>query len=165
MCAHALGTKVNLAKCIRTVGMNCEICGALEESDLHSLFLCPFAMEIWAGSTFGVDVWQGMASSATDFLGRAADLLDSDLLGDFLAIMWECWKVRNRFIFAKKNGWRGGLASRAVCFVKSFKEMKEEVAKNSYEQNMPYWKRPDSGLFKVNFDARRVGVTGRVGAF
>ncbi|KAJ8439711.1 hypothetical protein Cgig2_009535 [Carnegiea gigantea] len=145
VCAHALATKCNLAKRIPSVGMNCEICGALEESNLHALFLCPFAMEIWVGSTFGVDLLQGMASSATDVLGRVADILDTAQLGDFLAIMWECWNARNRFIFSAKDGWRGGLASRAVGFVKSFREMKEQEVKDPYEQNTQFWKPPDSG--------------------
>jgi len=95
VCANALAIKCNLAKRIPSVGMNYEIYGALEESDLHALFLCPFAMEIWAGSTFGVDLWQGMTSSATDVLGRTADMLDMNQLGDFLAIMWEYWNARN----------------------------------------------------------------------
>lgn len=106
MGAHALATIVNLAKRIPTVGMNCEILwyfGRVVSS-------CPlplFAREKWEGSTGTDELWQGTASSAMDFLARTADVLDSDQLREFLAIMWEHWNSRNQVIFGKKDGKMG----------------------------------------------------------
>ncbi|KAJ8433802.1 LOW QUALITY PROTEIN: hypothetical protein Cgig2_025965 [Carnegiea gigantea] len=55
----ALATKVNLAKRIPSLGMKCEICDALEESDIHVLFSGPLALDIWTGSDFGESLWRG----------------------------------------------------------------------------------------------------------
>jgi len=43
---QALATKMNLASRIPAFDMRCEICGAVEESDVHVLFLCPLAREV-----------------------------------------------------------------------------------------------------------------------
>jgi len=36
--------------------MRCDICGAIEESDVHVHFLCAFAREVWDGSDFEADL-------------------------------------------------------------------------------------------------------------
>ena len=45
-----LATKANIARRIMSFSGNCDICGYLEDSDLHALFTCPIAQEIWAAS-------------------------------------------------------------------------------------------------------------------
>jgi len=86
---------MNLATRIPAVDMRCDICGAVEESDVHVLFLCPLAMEVWNGSDFEEDLWRGGGSSALDMVGKAATVLSADRLAEFVAVMWECWNSKN----------------------------------------------------------------------
>ena len=52
--------------------MCCEICGAIEESDIHALFLCPLATEVWVGSGFEEMLWDGNVISPMDALLKAS---------------------------------------------------------------------------------------------
>ena len=59
-------------------------------------------------------------------VGKPTGVLNYDRLAKFVAVMWECWNSRNRFMFGRKDGWRGGLAQRAIRFVHNFRAMKEK---------------------------------------
>ena len=72
-------------------------------------------------------LWQGGGPSALDIMGEAAKVLTIDRLAEFVAVMWECWNSRNRFIFGEQDGGRGGLAQRAINFVHNFRAMKEKT--------------------------------------
>ena len=122
---QALATKMNLTIRILAVDMRCDICGAVEESDVYVHFLCPLAREIWSSSGFDDALWQGGGPTALDMVGKAANILSVDRLAEFMAVMWECWNSRNRFIFGKQKGWRGALAQRVISFVQDFRAMKE----------------------------------------
>jgi len=113
---QAFATKLNLATRISNVDISCDICGAVKEYDVHVLFLCPLAMEVWHEE----ELRQGCVSSALDMVGKVAAVLSLDRLGEFVAVMWKCWNSQNRFLFRKKEGWRGGLAHRAITFVHNF---------------------------------------------
>ncbi|KAJ8434427.1 hypothetical protein Cgig2_002629 [Carnegiea gigantea] len=103
------------------------------------------------GSEFEEGLWQARVSSAIDMIGRAAKVLEEDRLGKFVAVMWECWNSRNRFIFGQKEGKRAGLARRAVQYVHTFRALKEDAG--------------PSGLLKINFDAGKVAGEGRGWSF
>ena len=127
MGVQALATKRNLASRIPEVDMRCDICGAVEESDVHVLFLCPFAREVWDESDFEADLWWGGGPSALAVLEKAATILTVDRLAGFVAIMWECWNSRNRFIFDEKDSRREGLAQRAIRFAHNFRAIRRRV--------------------------------------
>ncbi|KAJ8440689.1 hypothetical protein Cgig2_005420 [Carnegiea gigantea] len=84
---RALAKKVNLASIIQAMSMKCAICSALEDTDVHMLFLCPLEAEIWKGSDFGEELWQGRVAKVIDTVGTATEILNSDNLGEFLAVM------------------------------------------------------------------------------
>ena len=69
--AQALATKMNLASRIPAVDMRCEICGAVEESDVHVLFFCPLAREVSSCSGFDDVLRQEGGPSALDIMGEA----------------------------------------------------------------------------------------------
>ena len=150
---QALATKTNLATRIPTVDMRCDICGAVEESNVHILFLCPLAREIWSGSGFDEELWDGDGPNAWDVVARVANVLSADRVAEFVAVMWECWNSRNRFIFGQQDCWRGGLAQRAINFVHEFRAMKEQGQRCSMLEDQSIWEPPSEGLLKVNFDA------------
>ena len=54
----------------------------------------------------------------------AASCLDRDELGIFVAIIWECWNARNRFIFQKPDHNLAVLGQRATSFTKQYFKLK-----------------------------------------
>jgi len=82
--AQALATKMNLAIRVPAVDMRCDICGAVEELDVHVLFLCPLAREVWSHSGFEDALWQGGGLTALDIMGR----LRTSCLWTGLLILW-----------------------------------------------------------------------------
>lgn len=54
--AQALASKASIGRRIQNFCMGCDVCGAVEESDIHVLFECPLAVEVWRASEFGEEL-------------------------------------------------------------------------------------------------------------
>ena len=100
MCVGALATCDNIAKCIKHFNMSFQVCGALEDSATHALLECPLTTAIWEASRFPPKLWNKRYSSIMDSLLLVHESRGQDDAADFLAILWEAWNSRNRFIFA-----------------------------------------------------------------
>ena len=82
-----------------------------------------------------------------------------DDLGLFVAILWECWNAHNRFIFRALDKDVSQLSKRAVNFVMSYRQMKEQT--RDVGAVLPkLWKPPTMGILKLNFDSGKVGEQG-----
>ena len=97
-----LPTRGNIASRILGYDMRCELCGHLEDHDVHALFECPMAVEIWKESSFAQSLWSVGLHSAKAYLLHAVDTLDPDRLGDYVAVMWAIWNERHRVIFGQQ---------------------------------------------------------------
>lgn len=84
--------------------MSCNISGHVEESDIHTLLECPIASQIWQGNDLDELLRTTKYRTLADCVNQAKHLLDSDGLGDFFAVLWDCWNARNRLIFNKIDG-------------------------------------------------------------
>ncbi|KAJ8429882.1 hypothetical protein Cgig2_014162 [Carnegiea gigantea] len=122
--------------------MQCAICGAVEESDSHILIHCPMAMEIWNHSGFDRDLWDNNFPSIMDCILFAKKRLDLDHLGDFVAVLWECWNKRNRFIFGDRIYTFHGLADRAKNLVRSYRKVREGTGEG-VSSTPQFWKPPE----------------------
>lgn len=74
----------------------------------------------------------------------------------FVAIIWECWNARNRFMFKKADYNPSVLSKRASSFVLSYHEMKDRV-EQSVTTFPTMWKPPPMGILKLNFGGGKVG--------
>lgn len=79
--------------------MCCDICGTLEESDIHVLFVCPLAKEIWGKSGFEEHLWEASMPTVIDKLVLVSKPIDGERIGEFMAVIWEIWNERNRLFF------------------------------------------------------------------
>ena len=77
--------------------------------------------------------------------------------GEFVAVMWEGWSKRNRFIFGRSGGGGKGLAARAVTFVRNSRDFNAQ-SQEAFVGHPMIWKPLDQGFFELNFDARKVGM-------
>jgi len=91
-----LPTRGNIARRIRGFPASCDLCGYEEDSDTHALFACPVAVEIWSNSDIDEELWRAGPLPAAERLKQIASMVDDSKLGEFLAVLWEIWNVRNR---------------------------------------------------------------------
>lgn len=82
--------------------------------------------------------------------------MSSNKLGDFLAILWECWNAGNCFIFGKPDRDLSVLAAKALAFVISHREV-HALDVLQHDQVSGSWVPPTVGCLKLNFDGGKVG--------
>ena len=123
---------------------------------MHALFASPMAEQIWSTSLFEYHLWKAGPLTAEEHLLQAAEILDQQRLGEFVAVMWEIWNERNRIIFGQRpQGTHRNLAARAVQFVKNYRDFKEQESPPLAPRAM-WWKPPPTGIYKLNFDAGKI---------
>ena len=66
------------------------------------------------------DFWTPRFRTLADCITNASHTLDDDAFGDLLAVMWECWNARNRFIFSSPDRNLATLGKCALDFVRSY---------------------------------------------
>jgi len=98
--------------------MKCVVCGHTEDSNIHAVLEWPLAIHIWKDKC----LWAARFRTLRDCNEMVSNALDSDELGNFIAILSECWNTRNHFIFRKPDKNLEVLGPQALTFVKSFKE-------------------------------------------
>ncbi|KAJ8444225.1 LOW QUALITY PROTEIN: hypothetical protein Cgig2_028106 [Carnegiea gigantea] len=152
-----LPTRPNLGRRLPNFSMSCGVCGAMEESDLHSLLYCPMAMEIWSSSDFDTKLWEGEFPSVIDYMLLAKDSLDNDELGEFAAVLWECWNSHNNFLFGTRRINLHHVGKRAPAFVQNYRKVQvDSVLDSKCETACSDWRPSDAGYLKLNVDAGRL---------
>jgi len=84
---------------------------------------------------------------------------DNEELGHFVAIVWECWNARNRFIFEMPDYNLSVLGVRAMKMVQSYTKA-QEVHVVPAVSHQTQWKPPIFAVVKLNFDCGKVGEDG-----
>jgi len=85
------------------------------------------------------DFWTPRFRTLADCITNASHTLDDDAFGDLLAVMWECWNARNRFIFSSPDRNLATLGKCALDFVRSYHLHQETTPP-------PTWLTPLPGL-------------------
>ena len=91
LCNEALPTKANIGKRLPNFRIECEICGCSIELKVHVLLHCPLAARIWEGNNWKHRLWDEQFRTTRDCLDKALKASDNEELGQFVAIVWECW--------------------------------------------------------------------------
>ncbi|KAJ8433385.1 hypothetical protein Cgig2_019175 [Carnegiea gigantea] len=93
---------------------------------------------------------------------QAKEVLNGDKLGEFVAVLWECWNSRNQFLLGNRRPDLTYTRERARAFVHGYREVRLEPAVMREEVAGGGWRPPQSGVLKLNIDAGNLGE-GRYG--
>ncbi|KAJ8431514.1 hypothetical protein Cgig2_009751 [Carnegiea gigantea] len=98
-CVGSLPSSHRISTRVPGFAMSCSVCDHVEDMPTYAVLECPLAIEVWSGSGLDESLWTSTYRTLMDCIVQAMQSLSDDSFGDFLAIMWECWNARNRFIF------------------------------------------------------------------
>jgi len=111
----------------------------------------------WAGSDIDEALWALKYRFLRDCLEKASTSLDSEHLGYFLVLMWECRNARSHFIFKKAHTNLEVMGKRALDFVRSYRETQEQEAPSLAVTHLQLWRLPLEAYTKLNFDGGCIG--------
>ncbi|XP_021716657.1 uncharacterized protein LOC110684510 [Chenopodium quinoa] len=141
--------------------MICTICGAPEETILHSFFHCKYARDIWASSDFVELLSDAPVTSFADVLVWFSKKINKDKLREFAALTWASWYCRNLHIFESNDDINPVMI--AAGFVKlcsdfcSYQTRVGEVVRSEQILSAARWMYPPTGVVKINVDAHISG--------
>ncbi|KAJ8422423.1 hypothetical protein Cgig2_003003 [Carnegiea gigantea] len=147
-----LPSAMAIARCIPHFSMSCNICGHMEETDTHAVLSCPLVTEVWQGCDLDTSLWTEPFRTLADCLDKARHSLDENDFGNFLAVIWKCWIVRNRFIFGTPDQNLSILGKRAMDFVAPYREAQQDEVSLQPTRYPTSWTPPMAGYLKLNFD-------------
>ncbi|KAJ8451527.1 hypothetical protein Cgig2_018161 [Carnegiea gigantea] len=102
-------------------------------------------------------LWEGEFPSVMDCLLLARDFLDNDELGEFVAILWEYWNSRNKFLSGTRRINLHHVGKRARAFVHNYRKVQmDSILASKCETACSDRKPPDAGYLKLNVDAGRL---------
>ncbi|XP_008240710.1 PREDICTED: uncharacterized protein LOC103339206 [Prunus mume] len=160
----AISTRWNLFKRKIVNSPLCPICGQLEETVEHLLFLCPWTQAVWFGAPLSYRVNLQGFSTFDKWLLEVLSLKDmgkKEIMNLFSMISftcWEIWKSRCNFIF---KGYlidpivtidRTMRAFREFMGVKTRPEVSIWVAPPDPLRQTSRWMPPEVNFLKINFD-------------
>ena len=101
-CSNALPTSFNLYKRKVISLSNCKVCGAREESILHTLIQCPLAKAVWKNANLPFSFNDLQCFSFLDLIKQVAAKHDNDLLEWILIIAWSILYEKNRVVHGQQ---------------------------------------------------------------
>jgi len=167
-CQNLLPTKQNLKKkCVLNDDL-CPCCKFQEESTLHALWSCPGAQDVWGSGSLAFQKCPSFFPGMCELLSFLFNRLDDVSLSLMVAVFRCIWMRRNKLIFEKQ------FSSPLSVFKEALRRHEEywsalkknDLVRQSHPSSLissKFWKCPNPGYIKVNWDASlnvRKGVIG-----
>lgn len=89
----ALPVAAEIGRRLPQINPECKLCGAAEESVVHTLFHCMVARLTWFKSSLSLRT-EGIQGNMDEILTNLWDGLDKSQIASFAYILWEIWKSR-----------------------------------------------------------------------
>ncbi|XP_030939482.1 uncharacterized protein LOC115964280 [Quercus lobata] len=131
----------------------CKACKTEPETEIHALWNCGVAQDIWAGCSARL---QKCHVGPEDMLQLWEELmvkLTFDELELFLVQAWLIWNQRNALIHGKQLQEPGILNRRAEDYLAEFRHAHSRLVTTPPSSNLISWRPPPPNRFKLNFDA------------
>ena len=147
-----LPTWVNLAKKKIFRERFYPICTRLPETEIHVLWECPTAKDVWAGSRIKLQKCNLEQHDMVQLFQYLIDKLDIEEVELFLVQAWVIWNQRKSVLHGGKLKEPSWLNKRAAKFLEEFKQVQQHLATPTRQPNGSIWRPSDQSWFKLNFD-------------
>lgn len=154
-CRQVLPTADALRKKIVDINPNCSWCQRNVEIDLHVLFGCCFAKEVWARVGLADVVQVALNDSVLTLLKRAFQTGTREQNDMVDLVCWNLWHRRNNWVWNCINTSSFGVQSRSSSMLVEWNRAREELATSTRQQqgSCRRWSKPPEGWVKINTDA------------
>ena len=146
---------MNLSKKQIIVDNRCEACKMELETEIHALWNCGVAQDIWAGCSARLQKWHLGSEDMLQLWEELMARLTIDELELFLVQAWIIWNQRNALIHGKQLQAPGILNRRAEDFMDEFRHAQSYLVTRPPSSNPISWRPPSPNRFKLNFDAAK----------
>ena len=152
-CRCILPTRVNLSKKRIIADNRCEACKTELETEIHAIWNCGVAQDIWAGCSRRLQKCHMGPEDMMRLWEELTGRLTIDELELFLVQAWFIWNQRNALIHGKRLQELGILNRRAEDYLAEFRLAHSRLATSPPNSNPISWRPPPPNRFKLNFDA------------
>ena len=161
-CHGILTTRFNSAKRNIIVETGCPICLQSPETEVHVLWECPAAQDVWVGSRTKLQNCPLGQQDMLQLFDYLMNRLEPEEVELFLVQAWMLWNQRNSVMHGgklKDPGWLNTLAEEWL--EESAQAQQLFVTLRGTERYV--WRPPSHPFFKLNFDAAVIKEKGMSG--
>lgn len=165
ICRGVLPTAMTLRTKYVDISPVCSWCQLHGESDVHVLFSCDFAKEVWRRAGLG-DVIQLLdGDTAMSVLKRVFQYNGIERRGIVGLVCWNLWQRRNSWVWNRINISSFGIQSRATSMLAEWNRAREEKGKHLPQGQVSsrLWCKPPDGWVKISIDAMCQPGSGKSG--
>lgn len=125
------------------------------ETDIHVLFKCPFAKEIWLTMGLQNIVLADSADTVITILMRAFELSNEQQCRLVALLCWCLWNRKKKWVWTKTKTSVFGTKSFALNMLADWDKSCSEEKQNQVrsQQSNKHWCKPPTGWVKINVDA------------
>ena len=131
-CHGILPTRLNLAKRNIIAETFCPICLQSPENEVHVIWECPVAQDVWAGSRMKLQKCPLGQPDMVQLFLYLLHRLETEEMELFLVQAWMLWGQRNSVLHGGKLKDPGWLNKRAVEWLEEFAQVQEQLAVMPY---------------------------------
>lgn len=164
-CRQVLPTAQALRKKAVNVSPMCTWCHLQEEDNMHVLFKCDIAKEVWVKVGLAAIIQPMLTDNVMTFLERVFQHCSRDQCGMVGMVCWNLWQRRNNWVWNRSNASSFGIQSKAYSMLYEWNRAKEEEPRNNNQQQISSrrWSKPPERWIKINTDAACNQNMGRMG--
>lgn len=164
-CRSCLPTATALAGKNVNVPMLCSWCQTCAENDIHVLFQCVFAREVWESAGLSNLVTVGPNDNVLAVMKRVFQIGRNDQILMVALLCWSIWQRRNTWVWQCVNMSSFGVKSKVCNMLVEWQRSREEQVAITAQQRPGNrrWCKPPAGWIKVNTDAACLMGSNKVG--
>lgn len=164
-CRKVLPTAAALVDKHVDINVVCSWCHMAVEDDLHVLFKCCFARELWESMGLAELVNVEPNDTVMSVLKRIFQRGDQQQNATVGLMCWNLWYRRNTWVWSHVNTSSFGVKSRMYSMLTEWNRAREDLQQQKVNEltRRRVWCKPPPGWIKINIDAACMRRTGQMG--